>query len=302
MTKYICIAAALAVAALASCSGSEKEETVDINDYVTADVLNNPIAASATLLGWQAKEQFKNEGYLDTTLNKEDYLRGFRYVIEAETNNSFAMGMKDAQQFYQAISSMQQQGLNVDIDKVYKAYRTAFLADSVSPADMQAREMEAAALWKQFEDSMAAYEKAKIECSAEAKANVKRGREYIDSLGAQGWQVTSSGIAYQIDSLAEGQKITDADRFYITFTTTSISGQKAHNYKSRPMALSFFENQPGFVEAIQLAPIGSKVKAVVPGELAFGTNMPYNIQANEAIIIELCVDSLFTPIPQPDFE
>lgn len=298
MKKYLIIAAA--ALAMAACSGSQQQEAADINDYVTPEVLNSPIAASATLLGWQAKDQFQNESYIDTTLNKDDYMRGFRYGIEAEANSSFAMGMKDAQQFYQVISSLKQQGLDIDIEKVYTAYRTAFLADSVSPADVQAREMEAASLWKEFEDSMAAYERAKIERSAEAKANLKRGAEYIDSLAGQGWTLTESGIAYRIDSLAEGPKVAEADRFYITFTTTSISGQKAHNYKSRPMMLSFFENQPGFVEAVQLAPIGSKVQAVVPGQLAFGTNMPYNIGPNEAIIMELRVDSLYAAPAQPN--
>lgn len=296
MKKHIILAAAaLAVTALASCSGSEKEDAVNINDYVTTDVLNNPFKTTATLMGWQAKEQFKNEAYLDTTLNKDDYLRGFRYGLEAEANSSFALGMKDAQQFYQAILSLQQQGLDISTEQIYQAYRTAFLTDSVSPADVQAREMDASRLWKEFEDSMAAYEKAKIELSAEAKANVKRGAEYIDSLAKQGWTLTESGIAYKVDSLADGKKVTEEDRFYITFTTQSISGQKAHNYNSRPMMLSFFENQPGFIEAVQLAPVGSKVQAVVPGQLAFGTNMPYNIGPNEAIIIELCVDSLYVP-------
>lgn len=295
MKKYIIIAASALAVALSACSGSEKEENVDINDYVTADVLNRPIAASATLLGWQAKEQFRNESFIDSTLNKEDYLRGFRYGIEAEANNSFAMGLRDAQQFYQVITSLKQQGLDIDPDQIYKAYRAAFLSDSVPAADMKAREMETAAFWKEFEDSMAAYEKAKIELSAEAKANVKRGAEYIDSLAKQGWTLTESGIAYKVDSLADGKQVTENDRFYLTFTTQSISGQKAHNYNSRPMMLSFFENQPGFVEAVQLAPVGSKVHAVVPGPLAFGTNMPYNIGPNEAIIVELRVDSLYTP-------
>lgn len=298
MKKIILMAAAaMAVAGLAACSDANKEETVNINDYVTADVLNNPISASATLLGWQAKEQFKNESFIDSTLNQDDYLRGFRYALEAETNSSFALGMKDAQQFYQVMTSLKQQGLELSPEQIYKSYRAAFLTDSVSPADVQAREMEAASLWKEFEDSMAAYEKAKIELSPEAKANEKRGAEYIDSLAQQGWTLTESGIAYKIDSLAEGKKITEEDRFYITFTTQSISGQKAHNYNSRPMMLSFFENQPGFVEAVQLAPVGSKVKAVVPGKLAFGTNMPYKVGPNEAIIIELCVDSIYNPAP-----
>ncbi|MDE7375663.1 MAG: hypothetical protein K2N16_02310 [Muribaculaceae bacterium] len=300
MKKYIIIAAS--ALALAACSGTEKEETVDINDYVTSDVLHRPIAASATLLGWQAKEQFKNESFIDSTLNREEYLRGFRYGIEAEANSSFAMGLKDAQQFYQVITSLKQQGLDIDPDQIYKAYRAAFLADSVPAADVQAREMEAASLWKEFEDSMAAYEKAKVELSAEAKANVKRGAEYIDSLAAQGWTITESGIAYLVDSLADGKKITEADRFYLTFTTRSISGQKAHNYNSRPMMLSFFEDQPGFVEAVQLAPAGSKVQAVVPGPLAFGTNMPYNIGPNEAIVVELCVDSIYAPAPAQHVE
>lgn len=295
MKKSIIIAASALAVALASCTGSEKEETVDINDYVTADVLNRPVAASATLLGWQAKDQFRNEAFIDSTLDKEEYLRGFRYGIDAQANSSFAMGMRDAQQFYQVITSLKQQGLDLDPDQIYKAYRAAFLSDSISAADMQAREMETAGLWKEFEDSMAAYEKAKIELSAEAKANVKRGAEYIDSLAKQGWTLTESGIAYKVDSLADGKKITDEDRFYLTFTTRSISGQKAHNYNSRPMMLSFFENQPGFVEAVQLAPAGSKVQAVVPGKLAFGTNMPYNIGPNEAIIVELHVDSIWTP-------
>ncbi|MEZ7887616.1 MAG: FKBP-type peptidyl-prolyl cis-trans isomerase FklB [Saprospiraceae bacterium] len=112
----------------------------------------------------------------------------------------------------------------------------------------------------------------------------KKQAEQAEKAGAEGQQflaenakkdgvtVTGSGLQYEVMKEGAGELPKAADSVTTHYHGTLISGQVFDSSVERGEPATFPVNGviPGWVEALQLMPVGSKWKLFVPSELAYG--------------------------------
>ena len=125
---------------------------------------------------------------------------------------------------------------------------------------MQAKQQEEAA-------------KKQAEMEAQGKKNVEAGAKFLAENGKKpGVVTTASGLQYQILSAGKGAKPTASDSVKVHYTGTLLDGTKFDSSVDRGEPAQFVLNSvvPGWTEALQLMPVGSKYRLWLPPELAYG--------------------------------
>ena len=90
----------------------------------------------------------------------------------------------------------------------------------------------------------------------------------------EGIQATSTGLLYEILIDGAGLKPSATDTVTVHYHGTLIDGTIFDSSVQRGEPASFGVHQviPGWTEALQLMPVGSKYKLYIPQELAYGAN------------------------------
>jgi FKBP-type peptidyl-prolyl cis-trans isomerase len=96
---------------------------------------------------------------------------------------------------------------------------------------------------------------------------------------------TESGVYYIIDSLGEGNVITENSSVTVKYTATLTNGVQFD--KSGEAGSHFYLQNviPGFAEGISLFKKGGKGKLIIPPHLAYGSNGVPNAVPRNAIVI-----------------
>jgi FKBP-type peptidyl-prolyl cis-trans isomerase FklB len=83
---------------------------------------------------------------------------------------------------------------------------------------------------------------------------------------------TASGLQFKVIKMGDGPKPTAADKVKTHYHGTLINGEVFDSSVQRGEPVSFPVSGviPGWVEALQLMPVGSKFKLYIPQELAYG--------------------------------
>lgn len=116
----------------------------------------------------------------------------------------------------------------------------------------------------------------KDQMAEEAKAgedNRMKGEEYLANNGKrQGVVTTPSGLQYEVITAGTGDKPSATDRVRVHYAGALIDGTEFDSSYKRGEPAEFGVNQviPGWVEAIQMMPAGSKWKLHIPSDLAYG--------------------------------
>lgn len=103
--------------------------------------------------------------------------------------------------------------------------------------------------------------------------NKKAGEEFLRiNKERPGVQSTSSGIQYEILKNGEGAKPKATDKVKVHYEGKLIDGQIFDSSIKRGEPASFGLNQviPGWTEALQLMPVGSKYRIYIPSDLGYG--------------------------------
>ncbi|HTK98475.1 MAG TPA: FKBP-type peptidyl-prolyl cis-trans isomerase [Pseudomonadales bacterium] len=124
-----------------------------------------------------------------------------------------------------------------------------------------------------------------------AETNLAAAKAYLAENGKkEGVVTTASGLQYQILVTGKGPKPSLTDTVTTHYTGTLIDGTVFDSSVERGSPAAFPVNGviPGWVEALQLMPVGSKWRIVVPPELAYKERGAGNrIGPNEALIFEV---------------
>jgi FKBP-type peptidyl-prolyl cis-trans isomerase len=102
--------------------------------------------------------------------------------------------------------------------------------------------------------------------------------------------VTDSGLQYQIIEAGEGDVPGADDTVEVHYLSTLVDGTEVDSSYARGETVSFVVGQviPGWTEALQLMPVGSKWKLAIPPELGFGAGgAGQMIGPNSALIFEV---------------
>jgi len=107
----------------------------------------------------------------------------------------------------------------------------------------------------------------------EGQLNLEEGNAFLEeNKSREGINTTASGLQYEIITEGTGPKPSADDRVRVHYHGTLIDGTVFDSSVERGEPAVFGVGQviPGWTEALQLMPVGSKWKIYVPSDLAYG--------------------------------
>ncbi len=123
-----------------------------------------------------------------------------------------------------------------------------------------------------------------------AAENAEAGEQFLTENAAKEGVVTvESGLQYEVLREGDGPRPGPGDRVRIHYRGTLIDGTEFDSsYGGEPAEFDVGGVIPGFSEALQLMPVGSKFRVVIPSELAYGAQGTRGqIGPNETLIFEI---------------
>ena len=121
--------------------------------------------------------------------------------------------------------------------------------------------------------------------------NKKAGEEFLNiNKGKAGVVTLPSGLQYQVLQKGEGPKPTASDKVKCHYHGTLINGTVFDSSVQRGEPAVFGVSQviPGWVEALQLMPVGSKWRLFNPSDLAYGEHGAGEaIEPNSALVFDV---------------
>lgn len=163
-------------------------------------------------------------------------------------------------------ASLQQIKDEVDLPVLFQAIETSLKNGTPLLSAEDAQEVQ-----KSFAERLQA--KHAAEQAAAAKKNKDEGEAFMtQNKGKKGVTATASGLQYQVMTQGKGAKPAATDTVKVHYTGTLLDGTKFDSSVDRGEPATFALNAviPGWTEALQLMPVGSKYTLWIPSELAYG--------------------------------
>ena len=117
------------------------------------------------------------------------------------------------------------------------------------------------------------------------------GKKFLDENAKKsGVKTTASGLQYEIMKEGNGPKPLATDTVVVHYHGTTVEGKVFDSSVTRGKPATFPVNQviPGWTEALQLMPVGSKWKLVIPANLAYGERgAGADIKPNSVLVFEV---------------
>ncbi len=180
--------------------------------------------------------------------------------------------------------SLERNGVEVDVDILAKALHDVLTGQKPLMTDDEVRATLTAYQAEMRQKMMAAMQKA-------GEENKKAGEAFLaENKTKEGVVTLSSGLQYKILTAGTGKKPGDADTVECNYRGTLISGTEFDSSARHGKSATFKVNAviPGWQEALNLMPVGSKWQLFIPSQLAYGERAPSReIGPNSTLIFEV---------------
>lgn len=205
-------------------------------------------------------------------------------VIETQDQKvSYLMGIENGK----GIGST---GIELDL----AAYQQGF-SDGVAKLESKLDEEETSKVIQEFQKQMMAKreEMQKEEQQAaelESAANLKEGAAFLAANGAkEGVVTTESGLQYKVITAGTGAKPSAKSTVEVHYAGRLLDGTEFDSSIKRGVPVKFGVTQviPGWTEALQLMPEGSKWELYIPADLGYGAGGQGPIGPNAVLIFEV---------------
>ena len=106
-----------------------------------------------------------------------------------------------------------------------------------------------------------------------AEDNANAGAAFLmKNAEVEGVVTLESGLQYKVETMGDGPKPNATDTVEVHYRGTLLDGTEFDSSYARGSTVSFVLNQviPGWTEALQLMPTGSKWQLYIPADLAYG--------------------------------
>ncbi|BDP29186.1 FKBP-type peptidyl-prolyl cis-trans isomerase [Vibrio vulnificus] len=195
---------------------------------------------------------------------------------------AYAIGVSFANYLSASLDKPSEIGINLNKDLVLKGIEHVFAGNP----ELNEEETRAAleALDKRVAETM------QKKAAEKAEAAKKAGDDFRAEFEKQeGVVKTDTGLLYQVITPAEGEKPKDTDTVQVHYKGTLTDGTQFDSSYDRGEPATFPLNRviPGWTEGVQLMPVGSKFKFVIPPELAYGAQDTPSIPANSTLVFEV---------------
>jgi FKBP-type peptidyl-prolyl cis-trans isomerase len=167
-------------------------------------------------------------------------------------------------------NSLKQQGVDIDVNLLIQGIRDASAGKTVLTEEQAMQAIQ------QFEQQMIAQQAAK-------------SKQFLaENQKRPGVQTTKSGLQYKVLANGKGPRPKATDMVRVNYKASFINGTEFENNGDTPFTTPVNQVIPGWQEALQLMPVGSKWQIVIPPELAYGAEgSPPTIGPNTALVFEL---------------
>jgi FKBP-type peptidyl-prolyl cis-trans isomerase len=180
--------------------------------------------------------------------------------------------------------SFRENGVEIKLDSFVEGLKNTL---EKGAAKYSPQELDAA--MNQFAQQMVA--KQQKEAAESGTKNKEEGEKFIAANGKrEGVTTTKSGLQYEILKKGDGKIPAATDTVTVHYHGTLVNGKVFDSSVERGEPASFPVNGviPGWVEALQLMPVGSKWKLAIPSSLAYGERgAGRDIGPNSALIFEV---------------
>lgn len=174
---------------------------------------------------------------------------------------------------------------------------SAGLVDALESKEPRLSQEEIAAEMQAYQEKAMAEQQAAA--AALGEANLAASATFLEENAArEGVVVTESGLQYEILEAGDGATPGAGDTVEVHYRGTLVDGTEFDSSYSRGEPVSFGVGQviPGWTEALQLMPVGSKWKLAIPADLAYGAGGAGQvIGPNSALVFEVELLSIVTP-------
>lgn len=205
---------------------------------------------------------------------------------------AYAIGSSLAQYLKANLLQQEEMGLILNEEMVLQGVKDAFAEKSIL-TDEQAQ----AALKSLDERVAKMMEKQAKESSAAA---VTAGADLRAAFAKEaGVKTTDSGLMYKVETLGKGKQPKAEDTVVVHYKGTLPDGTQFDSSYDRNQPATFPLNRviPGWTEGVQLMPVGSKFKFVIPAELAYGDQDSPTIPANSTLTFDVELLEIKAPAP-----
>jgi len=124
----------------------------------------------------------------------------------------------------------------------------------------------------------------------QAESNAREGASYrAENAKRPGVQTTASGLQYEVLAKGDGPTPASTDRVTVHYRGTLVDGKEFDSsHGDEPVTFALDRVIPGWTEGVQLMPVGSKYRFVLPPELAYGERgSAPDIGPNATLIFEV---------------
>lgn len=139
--------------------------------------------------------------------------------------------------------------------------------------------------------SQAIQEEQAAEREAASQRNLEEGEAYLaENADRAEVTVTDTGLQYEVLEEGDGPRPEAGDQVTIHYRGTLLDGTEFDSSYERGEPATFPVGQviPGFSEALQLMPVGSKFRVVIPGDLGYGAQgAGEEIGPNATLVFEI---------------
>ena len=168
-------------------------------------------------------------------------------------------------------------GGEISKEVMASAFRAASMGEEAALTDEQANEL----VRKFFESAS----------QREAQTALEEGNAFLEKNKArEGVTTTQSGLQYEVITAGTGALPVATDQVRVHYHGTLIDGKVFDSSVDRGEPVVFGVNQviPGWTEALQLMPVGSKWKIYLPSNIAYGERgAGGDIGPNSVLIFEV---------------
>lgn len=218
------------------------------------------MASAALVAGCKEDAKKKEPAKLDTLEQKVSYLIG------------------------QSIGkNIQQMDVAIDNDILLSA-----IADVKAGTPSRISEEDSAKIQQEFQELMK--KKAEEKQKKLSETNTAEGVKFLaENKAKEGVQTTASGLQYKIITAGTGVKPKATDSVKVHYSGKLLNGEVFDSSIARGEPVEFPVNGviPGWVEALQLMPQGSKWEVYIPADLAYGATGNQKIPPASTLIFEV---------------
>jgi len=192
-----------------------------------------------------------------------------------EAQASYALGVTFA-------NSLRDQGIEVDQTTMLEGIRDGLAgAAKLSPEELRKTMVK-------FQQSV--MEARQAETAEKAKVAAAAGDAYrAENAAREGVVSLDSGLQYEILEAGDGPTPTADDQVSVHYRGTLVDGTVFDSSYDRGKPATFAPNRviKGWTEALQMMPVGSKWRLVIPPELGYGERAQGPIPPNSTLIFEV---------------